>query len=264
METTAALAPALAEATRTSGKGIAETCSDAIQRMDHEQDAVMQARMPELYALAEQVTSSRASLAKIRTDIERFHTQLHTASEHIGKLQDRSNTLNEHLSEQETNASTLTKWIEGAVIAPSTVRLLRDTNVDDNFHGWVKAVHMIEHTLRTLNEYEATQDSTATPGSARAQARDVAEQCKNLVRCDGSLELCYCSFYPIEPVSVALLFTNTRSAGDWENLPVLGPSVRADSHFRHDNAADPPVICSVAPQSTAVSVSRYARATCCN
>lgn len=214
METTAALAPALAEATRTSGKGIAETCSDAIQRMDHEQDAVMQARMPELYALAEQVTSSRASLAKIRTDIERFHTQLHTASEHIGKLQDRSNTLNEHLSEQETNASTLTKWIEGAVIAPSTVRLLRDTNVDDNFHGWVKAVHMIEHTLRTLNEYEATQDSTATPGSARAQARDVAEQCKNLVRCEGSLELCYCSFYPIEPVSVALLFTNTHSAGD--------------------------------------------------
>lgn len=253
METTVALAPALAEATRTSGKGIAETCSDAIQRLDHEQDAVMQARMPELYALAEQVTSSRASLAKIRTDIERFHTQLHTASEHIGKLQDRSNTLNEHLSEQETNASTLTKWIEGAVIAPSTVRLLRDTNVDDNFHGWVKAVHMIEHTLRTLNEYEATQDSTATPGSARAQARDVAEQCKNL-----------CSFYPLEPVSVALLFTNTRSAGDWENLPVLGPSVRADSHFRHDNAADPPVICSVAPQSTTVSVSRYARATCCD
>ena len=264
METTAALAPALAEATRTSGKGIAETCSDAIQRMDHEQDAVMQARMPELYALAEQVTSSRASLAKIRTDIERFHTQLHTASEHIGKLQDRSNTLNEHLSEQETNASTLTKWIEGAVIAPSTVRLLRDTNVDDNFHVWVKAVHMIEHTLRTLNEYEATQDSTATPGSARAQARDVAEQCKNLVRFDGSLELCYCSFYPIEPVSVALLSTNTRFAGDWENLPVLGSSVRADSHFRHDNAADPPVICSVAPQSTAVSVSRYARATCCD
>ena len=250
METTAALAPALAEATRTSGKGIAETCSDAIQRMDHGQDAVMQARMPELYALAEQVTSSRASLAKIRTDIERFHTQLHTASEHIGKLQDRSNTLNEHLSEQETNASTLTKWIEGAVIAPSTVRLLRDTNVDDNFHGWVKAVHMIEHTLRTLNEYEATQDSTATPGSARAQARDVAEQCKNLVRFDGSLELCYCSFYPIEPVSVALLFTNTRSAGDWENLPVLGPSFRADSHFRHDNAADPPVICSVAVSYT--------------
>lgn len=264
METTAALAPALAEATRTSGKGIAETCSDAIQRMDHGQDAVMQARMPELYALAEKVTSSRASLAKIRTDIERFHTQLHTASEHIGKLQDRSNTLNEHLSEQETNASTLTKWIEGAVIAPSTVRLLRDTNVDDNFHGWVKAVHMIEHTLRTLNEYEATQDSTATPGSARAQARDVAEQCKNLVRFDGSLELCYCSFYPIEPVSVALLSTNTRFAGDWENLPVLGSSVRADSHFRHDNAADPPVICSVAPQSTAVSVSRYARATCCD
>lgn len=264
METTAALAPALAEATRTSGKGIAETCSDAIQRMDHGQDAVMQARMPELYALAEKVTSSRASLAKIRTDIERFHTQLHTASEHIGKLQDRSNTLNEHLSEQETNASTLTKWIEGAVIAPSTVRLLRDTNVDDNFHGWVKAVHMIEHTLRTLNEYEATQDSTATPGSARAQARDVAEQCKNLVRFDGSLELCYCSFYPIEPVSVALLSTNTRFAGDWENLPVLGSSVRADSHFRHDNAADPPVICSVAPQSTTVSVSRYARATCCD
>lgn len=176
----AAIAPVLAELTRTSGTNISVVCSDALQRMDHDQDRVMEARLPELQALAEQVQQSRGSLTQIRGELERFYEKLHTASEHIGKLQDRSNALSEHLAEQETRASTLTNWIEASIVPPSIVRLLRDTNVEQELNAWVRAICRIEHTLRALNEYEATQNDTPPAGSARAQARAVAEQCKNL------------------------------------------------------------------------------------
>ena len=176
----AALAPALAELTRASNATISVVCSDALQRMDHDQDRVVEARQPELQALAEQVQQSRGSLTQIRTELERFYEKLHTASEHIGKLQDRSNALSEHLSAQETRASTMTSWIEASMVPPSVVRLLRDTNVDQELNAWIRAICRIERTLRALNEYEATQKDTPSAGSARAQARAVAEQCKNL------------------------------------------------------------------------------------
>lgn len=176
----AALAPALAELTRASSATISVVCSDALQRMDHDQDRVVEARLPELQALAEQVQQSRGSLTQIRNELERFYEKLHTASEHIGKLQDRSNALSEHLSAQETRASTLTDWIEASMVPPSVVRLLRDTNVDQELNAWIRAICRIERTLRALNEYEATQKDAPSAGSARAQARTVAEQCKNL------------------------------------------------------------------------------------
>lgn len=178
----AALAPTLAGVTREQDASIGAVCRDALHRMDCQQDELMQARLPGLQALAGQVRASRGSLAQIRDELERFHLQLHTASEHIGKLQDRSNALSEHLASQESNASTLTDWIEVAVIPPSTVRLLRDTNVEHDLGAWVKAVHTIERTMHALGEYEASQNGAPPPSSARAQAHAVAEQCKNLVR----------------------------------------------------------------------------------
>ena len=148
----AALAPALAELTRASNATISVVCSDALQRMDHDQDRVVEERQPELQALAEQVQQSRGSLTQIRTELERFYEKLHTASEHIGKLQDRSNALSEHLSAQETRASTMTSWIEASMVPPSVVRLLRDTNVDQELNAWIRAICRMARTLRAMND----------------------------------------------------------------------------------------------------------------
>jgi len=42
----AALSPALAELTRASNATISVVCSDALQRMDHDQDRAVEARRP--------------------------------------------------------------------------------------------------------------------------------------------------------------------------------------------------------------------------
>lgn len=180
MSDAAALAAALAEATRASGVSVMELCEAEVRNADHAHDAAVQARRPAWQALATQVRTSRQDLATMHTALEEFHTQLQRASEHISQLQQRSRALSEQLNERESEATALAEWLETAALPPPVVRLVCETSVGADLRGWVDAVRCVDAQQRVVAAYEAALPPPA-PASARAEVVAVAEQCRTLM-----------------------------------------------------------------------------------
>lgn len=173
-----ALASALAAATRAANRPVAELCAEALAQHDAAQDAALAARRVPLEHLAASSAASRSALAAIHAALERFHTQLKSASEHIQQLQDKSISLSEQLDTRAHEEAVLAEWLGAAAVPPPVVRLVRETTPDVDVHAWARAVHGITMHLRMLNEYEAAHGTGGSGDSARAQAAAIAEQCK--------------------------------------------------------------------------------------
>ena len=113
-----ALASALAAATRAANRPVAELCAEALAQHDAAQDAALAARRVPLEHLAASSAASRSALAAIHAALERFHTQLKSASEHIQQLQDKSISLSEQLDTRAHEEAVLAEWLGAGGGAP--------------------------------------------------------------------------------------------------------------------------------------------------
>ncbi|WFC97666.1 Vacuolar protein sorting-associated protein 52 [Malassezia yamatoensis] len=211
------LAASLARMTQSTKQSVQALHRDSDQRDRIVRELSDDKREKSLEQVAGLVTDTQTNLGEIRDELNSFHAQLTTASDHINHLQDTLHTLNIRVKDQTEAEAQFSGWTHSATLSPSVVRTVLHTPIEKDIHAWVEAVAAIERQLRFVFSAEIETDNQATSQDcAWTQVRMVAEQSRLL------------AIARIRPHLISLLQPLRASVAT--SLPVLQFSVLLPHH----------------------------------
>ncbi|PKI85766.1 Vacuolar protein sorting-associated protein 52 [Malassezia vespertilionis] len=164
---------AAALASLAAQRPVQDVCKDMVAQLETRDDATWDARSATLESMARDVMQSRTLLDSMRTQLQGFHHELQSTSEHIESLQNTSSALTDRVRDEEQRASQLSQWLLAAALPPSVVRTVHTTRTSEDPSAWLDAVQQLEVHLEKMH----TQFAENT-GSALDELAAVGEQCK--------------------------------------------------------------------------------------